>query len=340
MSNPAKWTVPVLRSGRLHRCILLTVLATVPLWVSAFYLEFATLILVYALFAMSLGLLVGYAGMVSLGHAAFFGVGAYTTALLIEGGSAHLALVLPASAAMAGLAALGIGALAVRTTGVSFIMITLALAQLVYSIAINAPWAGSTDGMLLAQRPATGVPGVDLEHPATFYGYCLLLATLGYLVLRRLTASAYGQALQGIRLNPERMEAMGYRIAAFRLTAFVQAGVFAGVAGHAYAAAQFFVDPSALHWTASGQALMMVVLGGEGTLLGPALGALVFHGLEQWISMHTKHWMLPMGMILVLLVLFGRGGLVRIGARLGTNLGSRLGLPGTGAATGEARHDR
>lgn len=309
-----------LYTGTWLRWALLAVLASVPLWASAFYLEFATLILIYALFAMSLGLLVGYAGMVSLGHAAFFGIGAYTTALLIEHGISRLAWVLPASALAAGLAALGIGTLAVRTSGVSFIMITLALAQLVYSAAINASWAGSTDGMLLTQRPVTGIAGIDLENPAQFYAYCLLLAGAGYLIMLRLSGSAYGHALQGIRLNPERMEAMGYRIAAFRLAAFVQAGAFAGIAGHCYAAAQFFVDPTSLHWTTSGQVLMMVVLGGEGTLLGPALGALVFHGLEQWISAYTKHWMLPMGVILVLLVLFGRGGLARGAARIGAAL--------------------
>jgi len=312
-------TPPMARATRLRAlgwALLLAFLASVPFWAGAFYLEFATLILIFALFAMSLGMLVGVAGMVSLGHAAFFGIGAYTTALLIERGILRVAWVLPASALAAALAALVIGALAVRTSGVSFIMITLALAQLVYSVALNAPWAGSTDGMLLAQRPVLGIPGIDLEQPAQFYGYCLLLGVASYGVMRRLTASAYGHALRGIRLNPERMEALGYRIAAFRLAAFVQAGLFAGIAGHCYAAAQFFIDPTSLHWTASGQVLMMVVLGGEGTLLGPALGALIFHGLEQWISAYTEHWMLPMGIVLVLLVLFGRGGTARLGMDL------------------------
>jgi branched-chain amino acid transport system permease protein len=212
----------------------------------------------------------------------------------------------------------------VRTAGVSFIMITLAMAQLVYSVALNAPWAGSTDGMLLARRPLAGIPGIDLERPAQFYGYCLLLAAAGYALMRRLVDSPFGRALQGIRVNPERMEAMGYRTAAYKLAAFTQAGVFAGVAGHCFAAAQFFIDPTSLHWTASGQVLMMVVLGGEGTLIGPALGALVFHGLEQWISSYTKHWMLPMGVILVLLVLAGRGGLVRIALRSIAGLRARL----------------
>src|SRR3972149_2498432 len=150
---------------RLAPGLALAALASVPLWASPFYLDFATQILVFALFAMSLDLLVGYTGLVSLGHAAFFGIGAYATALLLERGVLALAWVLPASALAAGLAALAIGALAVRTAGVSFIMITLALAQMVYAVAVNAPWTGSPNGMLLAPRPLAGIPRLDLGQP-------------------------------------------------------------------------------------------------------------------------------------------------------------------------------
>jgi branched-chain amino acid transport system permease protein len=165
--------------------------------------------------------------------------------------------------------------------------------------------------MLLTQRPG-GIPGINLESGAQFYGYTLLLTAGSYIVMRRLCASPFGATLSGIRVNTERMQAMGYRANGYKLAVFIVAGVFAGIAGHAFACSQFFIDPTSLHWAASGQVLMMVVLGGEGTLLGPAFGALLFRGLEEGISRYTQHWMLPMGLILVALVLTGRGGLARL----------------------------
>ncbi len=300
---------------RLAYPALLPALAAMPWIASDFYLGFATLILIFSLFAMSLDLLVGYTGLVSLGHAAFFGIGAYATAILIELEVVQAVLVLPASVLLAALAAAAIGALSVRTAGVSFIMITLALAQLVYYVALNSPWTGSTDGMLMSQRPVVGLPGIDLEDSRQFYFYCLLWVGLSTVLMARLVRSPFGRALQGIRANEERMGAMGFRTVTYKLAVFVIAGAFAGLAGHLFVSLQFFIDPTSLQWSASGQVLMMVVLGGVGTLAGPAIGALVFHGLEDLISSYTQHWMLPMGLILVLVVLFGRGGLIGLWRR-------------------------
>lgn len=289
---------------------VLAALGAVPMVVGGFYLEFTNQILIFALFAASLDLLAGYTGLISLGHAAFFGIGAYATAILVELGVVRLVFVLPAAVLLSALAAAAIGALCIRTTGVSFIMITLALAQLVYYVALNSPMTGSTDGMLMFQRPESGLPGIDLENNIHFYYYSLLLVGLSFGIMGRLVSSPFGRALQGIRANEERMSAMGYRAGTYKLTVFVIAGAFAGLAGHLFVNLQFFIDPSSLQWHASGQVLTMVLMGGLGTLSGPAVGAALFIGLEEVISSYTDHWMLPMGIILVLIVLFARGGVV------------------------------
>lgn len=277
-------------------------------WVhEGFTLHFANSILVFSLFALSLNLLVGFAGMVSLGHAAFFGLGAYATALLAEHGVTGAWAMLPLTVLVCGVAALVIGWLSLGTSGVGFLMITLALAQLLYFVALNADWAGSTDGMILSSRPL--LPGVDLNQPEAYYYYTLALVAGSALILRRLVASPFGRVVQGIRVNEHRMASLGFATRHYKLLAFLISGVFAGLAGHLFVGLQNFIDPTTLSWQASGQVLIMVVLGGTASFYGPVLGALIFITLEEWISSYTEHWMLPLGLFLVAVVLFGRGGL-------------------------------
>ncbi|MDH4246264.1 MAG: branched-chain amino acid ABC transporter permease [Deltaproteobacteria bacterium] len=300
----AVWTLP------------LAYLLAGPLIHGGFWLNLMTLVLTYAVFAMSMDLLVGFAGMVSLGHAAFFGMGAYATGILLELGWRSEYLVLPAALLVTALLALLLGRLSVGTSGVSFIMVTLALSQLVYHVALNSPWTGSTDGLILSQRPTLSPLPLNLEDPRHFYYYSLGWALIVLAGLRRLVDSPFGRVAQGIRVNESRMESLGYNTQRYQLTAFIIAGTLAGLGGHLFAILQNFIDPTSLTWQVSGQVLVMVVLGGLGTLHGAALGAFAFILLEQWISRYTQHWMLPLGVFLVAMVLSGRGGIMALLQRL------------------------
>jgi branched-chain amino acid transport system permease protein len=274
-------------------------------------------ILIWGIFAMSLDLLMGYAGMVSFGHSAFFGIGGYVAALaLAKSPGLVSALVWPALAA--GLAALVIGFFSIRVSGVYFIMLTLAFSQMFYAYAFQVSWLGAEDGLVGIPRPA--VPGVDLTGIRSFHGYLLTLFVLVAVALWRVVRSPFGHVLRGIHENEERMEAVGYAVDRYKLVAFVIAGVFAGLAGSLYAQFNGSITPDAFFWTTSGEALLMVIIGGTGTLGGSVLGAAAFILLQSLVSTYTERWMLILGVTFIFFVLFAPGGIVgalrgRVGLR-------------------------
>jgi branched-chain amino acid transport system permease protein len=304
------------RSVALAGVLLIIALALLPLLADKFTVQFATRMLIMALFAMSLNLLVGNAGLVSLGHAAFFGIAGYCLALFSpQDHGANFWISLPLAMIAAGALALVIGALVLRTSGIYFIMATLAFAQMLYFLLHDTGIAGGSDGMYIYVRPDANLFGwrpFDLEKFSDFYfvvlaAFLLVLAFLG--VLR---ASLFGRVIAGIRVNEQRMRSLGFATLRYKLACFVVAGILAGLAGY-FAAAQFgVVNPDMLGWHLSGAALMMVILGGKGTLAGPALGAAAMLLLELGLQSLPgaggldlgKHWQLPMGIVIVLVALY------------------------------------
>ena len=276
-----------------------------------FYVGVASRILIYALAATSLNLILGFGGMVSFGHAAFVGVGAYAAGILMQNGvpSAWLALLL-AFAAAAGFALL-IGAISLRTRGVYFIMITLAFAQMLYYLMVSLKTFGGDDGLPLDGRFALGL-GLDLSHDATFYYLVLALATLVFLAVYRLLNSRFGHALQAIRDNETRMAAIGFSVYRVKLMAFVLAGALAGLAGALLAHQGGFVSPSLMQWSESGMLMVMVILGGVGHLYGGLVGAVVFLVLEELLSSYTIHWQFGLGAVLLAVVLLAPNGLLSL----------------------------
>jgi len=267
-----------------------------------------TEVLIFALFAMSLGLLVGYAGLVSLGHAAFFGTAAYAVALVSTRVSPALLITLPAGVAVGTLAALGIGVFALRATGVYFLMLTLAFAQMAYAVAHQWSWlTGGTNGLSGIPRPT--LPGVDLGGAVPFYYLVLVVVGAAALLLRRIVGSPFGAALIGVRENEPRMRAMGFDTFRLKLAAFVLAGAAAALSGVLYAYYNGFVSPDELYWTRSGEVLVMVLLGGAGTLIGPAVGAGVVLILQNLASSVTERWTMILGAAFILVVLVAPSGL-------------------------------
>jgi branched-chain amino acid transport system permease protein len=281
-----------------------------------------SLILIYALAAVSLDLLIGYGGLASLGHGAFFGVGAYAVGILAFHHDRHTPLLswpMPLSGTdqalfawplavlvTAALAAL-IGAVCLRTRSMHFIMITLAFAQMLFFFFVSLEAYGGDDGLSLWSR--SRLPGLDLGNDVHFYYVCLGLL-VGFLYLcRRLVDSRFGMVIQGCRQNERRMGAFGFPTYRYRLACFVIAGAGAGLAGALVANQSEFVSPELLHWTRSGEILVMVLLGGAGTLFGPVLGAAALLLLEEVLAMYTEHWMAILGPLLVLAVLFAPRGL-------------------------------
>jgi len=281
-----------------------------------------TRMLIYALAAVSLDLLVGYGGMVSLGHAAFFGLGAYVTAILsfhagdgtglmswplaIDGSNSAL-WNWGLSMLIAAVAALGIGAVCLRTTGIHFIMITLAFAQMLYFFFVSLEKYGGDDGLGFYGRNT--LPGIDMSSDTAFYYVCLALLAVFLFISHRVVRSRFGMVIRGTRQNERRMHALGFPVFRYKLTMFVIAALGAGLAGGLMANHSEFVSPELLHWSLSGQLLVMVILGGMGSLFGPVLGAFVFLVLEDVLVAYTEYWMVYFGPFLVIMVLFSRGGL-------------------------------
>ena len=279
-----------------------------------FYVSFASRILIYAIAAASLNLILGYGGMVSFGHAAYLGVGAYTAGILMQQGMANVWVGWPAAMLTAGLAAALIGAICLRTRGVYFIMITLAFAQMMYYVAISLRSYGGEDGFTLSRRSAVGL-GLDLRGDATFYYVVLALWFSTTFLLHRLVHARFGRVLEGIRENETRMQAIGFPTYRFKLIAFSISGAVAGLAGALLANQNLFVSPSLLHWSLSGTLMIMVILGGAGHLYGPLLGAAVYLILEETLSARTVYWQLGLGVVLLVVVLFARKGIAGLAAR-------------------------
>ena len=308
--------------------ILVVVIATLlifPLATTGFYLEFTTKVMILAIFALSLELLVGATGLVSLGHAAFYGIAAYATVLLSpKYGAASAFWLLPAAMLCSALYALAVGALSLRTKGVYFIMVTLAFAQMAYYVIHDTPLGGGTDGIYLNVKPDVALLGwklVDLGKPVVLYYVvfgCLLL-TFAFLVV--LLRSRFGRALAGIKDNEQRMRAAGFSTFRYKLTAFTLAGALAGLAGFLVAVKDGFVNPEMLSWHESGAVLLMLILGGMGRLSGAVLGAFTFALLQlffQWDAVFgnfAKHWQLMLGITIIASVALMPDGLIGLPAQ-------------------------
>jgi len=273
-------------------------------------------ILIWGIYAMSLDLLMGYAGMVSFGHSAFFGVGGYVAAMALTAyPGLAAALLLPMLAS--GFAALVIGFFSTRVSGVYFIMLTLAFSQMLYAYAFQNPWLGAEDGINGVPRPA--ILGMALGEGWALHFYVVALAAGAALFLWRVVRSPFGHVLVGIHENEGRMEAVGYPVRRYKLLAFVLGGTLAGLAGSLYAQFSGSITPDALFWKTSGEGLLMVILGGTGTLGGAVLGAAAFILLQSLISTYTERWMLILGVTFILFVLFAPGGIVgALRGRIGT----------------------
>jgi branched-chain amino acid transport system permease protein len=273
----------------------------------AFYIALATRILIFALAATSLNLILGFGGMVSFGHAAFLGVGAYTVAVLAQIGVVEAWVAWPAAMVVAGLFALLIGAVSLRTQGVYFIMITLAFAQMMYYLVVSFKAYGGDDGMSLPARSRIGF--LDMFNDTHFY-YATLLACVAVLVLiARVLNARFGHVLQAIRENEVRMQSLGYAVFRYKLCAFIMSGALAGLAGALLANQSGFVSPAMMQWSQSGMLMMMVIFGGVGHLYGGVWGAIVFLLLEEILSHFTIHWQLGLGALLLMVVLLLPNGL-------------------------------
>jgi branched-chain amino acid transport system permease protein len=296
--------------------LLGALLVALPLvaWLSGqhFAVTVLTRAVILALAAVSLNLILGYGGMISFGHAVYLGVGGYTVGILaqhgLSNGFLHFGLAMAGSAVLA----CGIGALSLRTRGVYFIMITLAFAQLVYYIGVGLEVYGGDDGLTLAMRSDVfGLLAIRNKATRTLVLYYIVLACLGGTVylLHRLIEARFGVVLQGTKSNDMRMQALGFPTYRYRLTAFVIAGALCGLAGALEANRAEFVSPAMMHWTRSGDLIVIVVLGGMGTIFGPLYGALAFLVLEELLSQLTEHWPVLFGVLLILIVLYARGGI-------------------------------
>jgi branched-chain amino acid transport system permease protein len=325
---PVAGTVPhpTVRSGAwLVPVVLAIALAFAPIVLSSYYQELVLKIMIYAIFALSLELLAGTTGLVSLGHAAFFGIGAYVTALAApqyEPGS--LLVLLPLAMLAAAGYAVVVGALSLRTREVYFIMVTLAFAQMAYFVFHDTPIGGGSDGMYLMMRPVLAIGGttlIDLEQPRHIYFLALGLLVLCYAFLALLLRSRFGHALVGIRINEQRMRAAGYQTYFYKLAAFVVACALAGMAGFLFASKNGVVNPELLSWHESGAVLMMIILGGLGSLRGAVIGAAAFVLLKEFYESEAlfghlaERWQLTLGLTMIAFVALMPKGLIGLGRR-------------------------
>ncbi|HRP22574.1 branched-chain amino acid ABC transporter permease [Thauera sp.] len=302
------------------KLIAILAIACVPLSGESFYVELVAKMLLMAIFAMSLDLLVGFTGLVSFGHAAYFGIAAYSVALLTaKFGQLSLWLALPAAILLSAAAALVIGFFVIRTKGIYFIMVTLAFAQMAYFVFHDTPVGGGSDGVYVDARPSAAIGSwvpFDLDNELHMFYFVLAMMLLVYLFLHRVLQSPFGRVLMGIKSNEHRMQSLGYFTYGYKLAAFTLAGALGGVAGFLYAVLFGFVTPELLSWHESGNVLLMVILGGMGNLAGAVLGAFAFEAMREFFADITKYWQLLMGSVIVALVLFLPGGLTAIPGRI------------------------
>ncbi len=309
--------VPTSKSAWLALALGASTLAALPLFASSYYVELGSTALIAAMLALSLQLLVGCTGLVSLGHGAFYGLAAYTVYLISpENAGISIALTLPAAVAVTGIAALLIGSLSLKTKGFFFLMVTLAFGQMVFFVFHDTKIGGGTDGAFLT-RPVLGLFGFDLtltrrERPIAIYYVTLVQLVLMYLGLAWLLRTLFGRVLTGIRVNEHRMQALGFNTYRYKLAAFVIAGMLAGVAGHAWALHRAFVNPELVGWHRSAEALLMILMGGLGSLAGPIVGALAFTGLGEVAQLITERKLLVEGLVILAVVLLLPKGIMGI----------------------------
>jgi branched-chain amino acid transport system permease protein len=302
---------------------ILIALFAVPLWAwtanQPFIITLASRIAILALAALGLNIALGLGGMVSFGHALFFGIGGYTAGILAQHaftgapvlglpGTNQMWVIWLVAMALAGLVAAGVGALSLRTSGIFFIMITLAFAQMAFYFALSWPAYGGEDGLPILRRNA--FPGLNTMRPWEFFlvAYGALLAGLAVFALIR--ASRFGAALMAIRQNPDRVAAVGIDPFGVRLVAFVLSGMITALAGALMADLTRFVSPAMMAWPMSGELIVILILGGTGRLMGPVAGAAILVGFEVFFGGLTEHWKLWLGLVLLAVVLFARGGLI------------------------------
>ena len=303
----ASWQKPVLITFGIA---LLALPAVLTGFGQEFYIGFATRVLIFALAASSLNLVLGFGGMVSLGHAAFLGAGAYAAAICQQTGINEALIAFPAAMAAAGLLALLVGAISLRTRGVYFIMITLAFAQMAYYLFVSARAWGGDDGLPLNGRMQFA--GITMSDDQTLYFVAFSAFTAAMLLFGRLADARFGRTLQAIRENETRMAALGYPVFRYRLLAFVLGGAFAGLAGALLANLTGLASPNLLQWTQSGTLLVMVIIGGVGYLYGGVVGAVVLLLLEESLVGVTEHWHIILGLLLLAIVLFAPKGVAAL----------------------------
>lgn len=301
--------------------ILLGAMLALPLlawWAGQkFYLDLATRMVALTLAAVSLNLILGYGGMISFGHAAFVGIGAYAVGILafhgVESGLVHF----PLAVAVCAVFALATGAICLRTRGVYFIMITMAFAQMAYYFFLSLEIYGGDDGLSLFDRST--LPLLDLQDPLALFLFAYASLLAGLYLKHRIVNSRFGLVIQGAKDNDTRMRTLGYNTYGYRLVAYVISGAMAGYAGALLGNFTSYISPAMMSWSRSGELMFMVILGGAGSLFGPVFGALGFLVVEEYLSTLTTYWQLPFGLLLIAAVLFAKGGvwgmLGRMGAR-------------------------
>jgi branched-chain amino acid transport system permease protein len=306
--------------------VLAAILLVLPMAANAIgdpaLITLATRMIIYAIAAASLNLILGYGGLVSFGHAAYFGIGGYVVGILyfhfaadepflgFIPGTNQFLITLIATMVVSGLAALVLGALSLRTTGLPFIMITLAFAQMVFFLFVSLKVYGGDDGLIVRRRNL--LFGLNMANDTTFYFVCVTIAAIYFAIFWRLVGSRFGLVLGGIRQNERRLAAIGISTYQYKLVAFVIAGIGAGIAGALMANFSKYVSPDMMHWSRSGELMIMVILGGGATLFGPAIGAVILVGLETVLTGWTEHWQVILGPILILIALFTRGGVMTL----------------------------
>jgi branched-chain amino acid transport system permease protein len=299
---------------------LLAILALLPVYAAltgnTFALSLFTRIVIFAIAAVSLNLIMGFGGMVSFGHAVYLGIGGYVVGILAKEGVGSGFVQWPLALVISGLFALVVGALSLRTRGVYFIMITLAFAQMAFYVASGLERYGGDDGLTIYKRSAfAGV--VDLSNKTLFYYLCLALLIATIWLVRRIVESRFGLVIQGVRSNERRMRAIGFSTFRYKLVCFVISGVLCGLAGILLANHTDFVSPAIMQWTRSGDLIVMAVLGGMGSVMGPVIGAITLLVLEEALSRITEYWPIILGPLILLVVLYARGGIDGLLARLG-----------------------
>ena len=328
MPTRPPFALPLLRlrgalAGEAAPIALFVAFALVPfgaaLGAEAYILDLAMRVMIFAIAALGLDLIVGYGALISFGHAAFLGLGAYAVGILSAHGIGEALFALPVALVAATLFAVATGALCLRTQGVYFIMITLAFGQMAFFTASSLAPYGGDDGLTIRARDTVaGLPLLASDRTL----YCVVLACLlgCYVVCRALVVSRFGRVFRGARENPVRVAALGFDVYRFQLVAYAISGALGGLAGFLLANETEFVSPAYMSWQRSGELIIMVLLGGLGRLHGAIIGAIAFILIEEWLSGLTEHWKMIFGPILVAVVLFARGGLIGAGTAIAARL--------------------